>query len=237
MSEKFTPYETARGEAERFAIRKIKECGPQLAEEYPEIVEDARKGMKFAEIAEKYHVADKYGVNDKIALSIVREALQTLLSQEERKAIYEPRLTEVRRRTGSKTKEQGIGLFGRSPEKRVADSKQSSARAKEMGVGIFAMTREQLQSAGRRGAEVIKSNSWFSDPIIDGMSSGQYALYLYEQPEYRRGPDDRFAGSPDYTKIMNAVNSKYGKDFSREATKGFFENERVRRKKRGENVD
>ena len=66
---------------------------------------------------------------------------------------------DVRRKTGLKTKENGTGCFGITPEKRIEvgtkAGKNGSARCKELGVGIFAMTPEELSSAGKKGAQKL----------------------------------------------------------------------------------
>jgi len=66
---------------------------------------------------------------------------------------------DVRRKTGLKSKENGTGCFGITPEKRIEvgirAGKNGGARCKELGVGIFAMTPEELSSAGKKGAQKL----------------------------------------------------------------------------------
>jgi hypothetical protein len=66
---------------------------------------------------------------------------------------------DVRRKTGLKSKENGTGCFGITPEKRIEvgikAGKNGSARCKELGVGIFSMTPEELSSAGKKGAQKL----------------------------------------------------------------------------------
>lgn len=213
--------------AEMHAVRLVEEHGPTLAAECPEIVEDART-ITTLEIAQKYDVAGRFGVTETIAKSIVKKAIQTLLTADERKELYSPRILEAKRAAGQRSKEQGTALFGRSPEKKTADSQRAAAVAKEKGVGIFAMTKEQLSEAGKKAGNAPRTGGWFKGREIEGMDEGTYALSLLNNPEFRSP-----SGPPDYTKIMGAVNERYGNNRSRSATKGFFENERVRQKKRG----
>ena len=66
---------------------------------------------------------------------------------------------ELCRRSGLKTKKNGTGCFGLTPEKRSEVSreagKKGSARCKELGLGIFAMTPEELSCAGTKGAKKL----------------------------------------------------------------------------------
>jgi len=64
---------------------------------------------------------------------------------------------DVRRKTGLKSKENGTGCFGITPEKRIEArtkaGKNGSARCKELGVGIFAffvVINETANSIGAR---------------------------------------------------------------------------------------
>jgi general stress protein YciG len=178
-------------------------------------------------IAQKYKVAEEFGVTEVIATSIVKKALQTLLTPDERKELYTPRVRESQRAAGLRDKELGVKLFGRSPEKMRADSQRAGTAAKEKGTGIFAMTREQLSELGKKAGNAPREGGWFKRKIVDGMDEGTYALSLLSDPEFKP-----VSGPPDYTKIMEAVNAKYGNNRSRSATKGFYENERVREKKK-----
>lgn len=222
-----------RGEAERFAIKLVKEHGPVFAAVNPQIIDELRNGMTAEQISQKYHVAVQFGVTEEIAGSIVHEALQRLLTPDEREEIYGPRKKETGRKVGLRSKEEGFGVFGRSSEKRTSDSKKAAAAAKKLGVGIFGMSQKELSDAGKKGGGAVKETGWFGEKIVEEMDEGTFAKELAQKPEFQRPAGDPFAGSPDYTKIMDAVNERYGKNRSRSATKGFFENEKVRAKKKG----
>ena len=235
MPERFTSESTTKSQAEIFAIKKVNECGPQFASSHPQIIEDAPK-ITLAEIARKYNVAGLFGVTEKIALSIVKKALQVLLPAETRKELFEPRLTETKKRTGTQTLEEGIGVFGMTESEHSDAGKTGGSAARDRKKGIFKITdheefREAARFASKKSNEVAHSNYWFGGKIVDGMDRGTYALHLASLPEYQLAKG-QFVGSPDYLKIMAAVNEKYGTNHSRTATKGFFENEKVRKRKK-----
>ncbi len=234
MPEHFTPERTRKSHAERFAIQKVNECGPQLALSHPQIIDDARS-MPLTEIVVKYNVAKLFGVTSTIVKSIVAKALQVLLPAEDRKELFAPRLTETKKRTGARTLEEGIGVFGMTESERRDAGKVGGSAARDSKKGIFKITdpeefRKAAKLASKKAQETTRSNSWFGGKIVDGMDRGSYALYLASLTEYQL-TKGYFVGSPDYSKIMAAVNERYGTNHSRIATKGFFENEKVRQRK------
>lgn len=233
MSEHFTPESNLQGQAERFAIQKVNECGPQFASSHPEIIEDAPK-MSSAEIAKKYNVEKLFGVTEKIASSIVKKALQELLSADAQKELFAPRLTETKKRTGTRTFEERIGVFGMTETEKSDAAKAGGSAARDRRKGIFKITdpeefRMAAKTASKKSNEIPHSNSWFGGKIVNGMDRGTYALYLASLSEYQL-VKGQFVGSPDYSKIMTAVNERYGTNHSRKATKGFFENEKARKR-------
>lgn len=236
MSERPMPEEIIKGEKEKMALFLVRKFGPQFAEKHPEIVQDVRDGMAITEIAKKYKVEEIYGVTSEIARGIVGHAIRSLMSPEERDFIYAPKRSETGRYVGLKTMREKKGLFGMTPEQMVAAGKAGGAKCRALGKGVFAMTSEELSAASRKGNEKPKSDSWFAGEKINGMTEGDFANYLASLPEYQLD-SGYFKGSPDYTKIADAVNVVYGRNRTRSATKGFFENEKVRARRKAHHKD
>ena len=63
------------------AIKLIRKTGAVLSKEIPEIATDYRSGMRSAEIAERYKVANKFGLTLDIAIRAVYYALRILLTE------------------------------------------------------------------------------------------------------------------------------------------------------------
>jgi len=235
MPEQQTPPDVAiaqiRSESEKKALQLINEYGPQFAEKFPNIVEDVRNGLTIKEIAKKYKVCEMFGVTDAIARSIVAFATRKHVSPEERDFIYSPARVDRAHKNALTTMRNKTGLFGMTQEQRHSAGVAAGNKSKELGRGIFAMTSKQLSEASRKGSEKPKSNSWFFGEKINGMLEGEFANFLASLPEYQLNTG-YYKGSPDYTKIADAVNVVYGRNRSRSSTKGFFENEKVRAKRK-----
>ncbi|OGH88216.1 MAG: hypothetical protein A3J93_00550 [Candidatus Magasanikbacteria bacterium RIFOXYC2_FULL_42_28] len=219
--------------AEAFAIKMAKQKGALLAGNTPQIADDVRAGMSIGEIAKKYDVAREFGVTDQIAYSITKAALDTFFSPEERKAIFAPRLRQVSRQVGLESMANGVGLFGRSPEKRKADSRSAGqvggAVSKELGKGIFSSKRKEYDALRSNRGRV---DGWRGGKIVDGMDEAEYTLSLLGDPSFRHPIGHSKAGHPDVVKITRYVNEKYGNNRSINATKHFFANDIERTKNR-----
>ena len=224
------PMDVSRSEAEKFALRRINECAPDFALNHPQIVEDLRI-MTLEDVAKKYNVEELFSVTLQIAKGIVNRAIRIILTPEEIKELYGPRLIKLHREVGLNSFANGTGLFGITAEERKAASIKAGRGGSvtlERGVGLFGMDREARVAASKK-AHAVRGDGWFDGKIVDEMNEGTYAKHLASLSEYQIS-SGQFKGSPDYTKIMNAVNLLYGKNRSRSATKGFFENEKVRAK-------
>ena len=62
------------------------------------------------------------------------------------------------RKVALKNKENGIGLFGRTPEQHIEDSRISGLKHKENGTGIFSLTPEEKTEINRKGGTKTKEN-------------------------------------------------------------------------------
>ena len=65
---------------------------------------------------------------------------------------------DVRRKTGLKVKENGIGVYNRTPEQMSEDGRKGGLKVKENGTGIFSQTPEQRQELGRKNGLKTKEN-------------------------------------------------------------------------------
>lgn len=233
MSERFTPEGEMKSPAEIFAIRKVNECGPQFADQYPQIAQDAAV-ISTLEIAQKYNVSELYGVNEEIARSIVKKALQTLLPQEQRREVFAPRLGETHREAGKKLYAEGKGLFGMSEEQKAQahrrENKVKGGQAlRDQNKGIFAMDQETRKENALK-ANASHENSWFGGDRVDGLNEAEYALELAENIDYTISSGPR-SGFLDYRKLTDAINQRYSNERTKEATQAFFERIRAKRKK------
>jgi hypothetical protein len=219
----------ARGEIlrhkERFALSKIKECGPRFATLYPQIVEDI-KSLNSKEIAQKYNVAALFGVTETIAESIVKTALRELIPTDERDKIYGPRLHNARSKSGNQLYEQKRGIWGMTDEERAKvhspENKSLGGQAiKSRKLGIFGMTDEE-RTLNLKKAYAARTDNWFGGKIIDGMDEGTFAQHLSDIPEYRISVG-KHAGFLDWEKIVTAVNEKFKNNRSRGALRGLLE--------------
>ena len=55
---------------------------------------------------------------------------------------------------GKKTKERGVGIFGRTKEQRRETSKIGGQNAKERGVGVHGRTKEQMSENGKKSGKI-----------------------------------------------------------------------------------
>ncbi len=65
---------------------------------------------------------------------------------------------EKSRRTGRRNYENGIGLFGLTPEQRSENGKKSGKICYEKGAGFHALTKEQRSEIGKRAGQKHKEN-------------------------------------------------------------------------------
>ncbi|PIR74354.1 MAG: hypothetical protein COU35_02795 [Candidatus Magasanikbacteria bacterium CG10_big_fil_rev_8_21_14_0_10_47_10] len=216
---------------EIFALRLIDQHSNKVLADNPGILDDIAGGeLSTEEIAIKYEVARKYGVTPEIAKSIIKGIGQREFSAEERAKIFEPRVRESRQRGGYTTLAAGTGVHGLTESQRRDASHKAGSVAGPQSYkerfGLFGLDKETLRkriASSMRG----KETSWFNpNNVRDGKTEAEYALFLVSQPDYQLHKGD--VVSPDYTKIMGAVNAIFGRNRSRAAVKGFFENEKMR---------
>ena len=131
---------------EAVAIKLIKEKGPILAEEHPEIAMDYENGMTYVQLVDKYAVQDSYVVTSEIAKGIVGHALKMLLTEEKRKAIRQQTWTRI----GNTHKINGTGVFSITPEERRKIGRKNGRALFENKKGIHALTAEQRRENSRR---------------------------------------------------------------------------------------
>ena len=65
---------------------------------------------------------------------------------------------ETSRKVALKNKENGIGLFGITPEQHIKNSRISGLKHKENGTGIFTLTPEEKTEIRRKGGTKTKEN-------------------------------------------------------------------------------
>jgi len=65
---------------------------------------------------------------------------------------------EQRVKNGNYVKENGLGIFSRTPEQKKENGKKGGQKAKELGVGIFAMTADERSAAGKIGGAKNRDN-------------------------------------------------------------------------------
>ena len=138
---------------EAVAIKLIKENGPKLAKEHPEIATDYENGMIYTKLVDKYNVLD-YGVTPEIARGIVGHALKILLTEEQRDAIRKRTWTRI----GNTHKANGTGAFSVSDERRREMGRKLGRMMYENKRGIHAFTTEQRREIGSKvGRAMFKS--------------------------------------------------------------------------------
>ena len=104
------PMDVSRSEAEKFALRRINECAPDFALNHPQIVEDLRT-MTVEDVAKKYNVEELFSVTLQIAKGIVNRAIRIILTPEEIKELYGPRLIKLHREVGLNSFANGLSIF------------------------------------------------------------------------------------------------------------------------------
>jgi hypothetical protein len=78
----------------------------------------------------------------------------------------------------------------------------------EKRVGVHAQDRYKLNDEGQieiAEGTVRRPGSWFSGKLVDGIEEGNYVLSILNKPEYAYPIGHPSAGTPDYTKITEAV--------------------------------
>jgi len=160
------------------AIKKSKEVGIALAEDYPEIEDDYRNKMTRLAIVKKHMIMERYSISsEKVAVGAVHYALKELISKEELKELEimhrrqagqttykrgrgihaqtpeeRSRLGKIGGYKGGKIiYEQKIGIHGMTYEERAKLGKKSGQKNYEEGKGIFGLTREELVEIGKKG--------------------------------------------------------------------------------------
>ncbi len=68
-----------------------------------------------------------------------------------------------------KTVELGIGIFGQTVEKKLANGRKGAARSMELGVGLTARSPEKMSEDGRKAGRASGAQRWIS--TIDGFES------------------------------------------------------------------
>jgi len=166
------------------AIRRGLNLGRALQKDHPEI-STMYKDHTLPEISDRLSVSSKYGINETIAVIAVYNALrghyedfgvspyEGLLSKEEINRIGK----EHQRNNGRKTRDEKIGIFGRTNDERLEDCKKGGYKmggirgqeTYETGVGIYARTPEQHSDDS-----VIGGNKSYEEKLgVHGMSAEQ----------------------------------------------------------------
>jgi hypothetical protein len=65
---------------------------------------------------------------------------------------------EIRRKTGRRCYELGVGVHARTKEQRIEDGKKAGQKNYELGVGIHALTRKEKSECGKKGYEASLAN-------------------------------------------------------------------------------
>ena len=176
---------------QRFAIKRIYECGPKLAEMHPEMVTDAF-GLTAEELAVKYGVKEFFGVNTSIAKRIFARALKELMSSADLKA----RETHLQEKVRGQNKIAEKGIYGLTTEKLqrnaamggraskgvTGNRTRSGSTTRDKGAGIFSYTPEKLKEISLEGHK-DRDDSWVR-VAVDGVDEGNFTLALSRNPDY-----------------------------------------------------
>ena len=139
------------------AIRKARDIGKRLQEDFPEIADRYRNGMTMPEISLEYCIQELYDVRTrKVARSAVHYALKgyhfggisypgLIEDPEERRNLG----LEHMRETGKANYENGLGIHGLTTEQKRENGKANY----ENGLGAHGLTTEQRRENGKANYE------------------------------------------------------------------------------------
>lgn len=102
-------------------------------------------------------------------------------SEEVRKARTSKRLAVAGSKGGSKTKNNGTGIFKKSKEERSKLAIELNKESKELKRGIFGLTKEQLSEQGKRGAAARTTDLSGFVQYNDGTKNLRYMKYQQEE--------------------------------------------------------
>lgn len=166
----------------------MKQFGPRLAQEAPEIAQDYANGLSYEQLIDKYAVIDRYAVTYEIARGIVGLALRILLTQEERQ--------EIREKFGFTHRSRG-GLT----------SGLNNVRLKRGIHGFSKEERSRVAIMGLLGAGKLP----YIQVAVEketGLNEKDYAIYLAGQSEYQHA-EGRWPGHPHTQKIADKLNEVF----------------------------
>lgn len=159
------------------AVMKSLELAVQLQRDLPGIAQDYRDGMFASEIISKYGITRRYGVTPNVAKTAVYSALKGyegmgqvglrvdsfkgLVGESELENLASEHSVRSGHEMGTLAYKRGVGIHGRTPEKRSEDGRRSGLKSGsiggratyEKGVGMFARSEAQKfndRSLGRR---------------------------------------------------------------------------------------
>ena len=144
-----------------------------------------------------------------------------MLTSEQRRDVFGPRLHTVRSRVGKEVYEEKKGLWGMTPEKRASvHRRENKVKAGKAAKKRFSLSDAERKEVSAR-ANAARVDSW-ENKRVDGVSEGDFARRLIGLPEYRIAVAGPHKGQPDYRRIAGAVNEKYGKNRTKESAQAFF---------------
>ena len=202
------------------AIEVSRKIGERIASDLPEIVDDYRGGSTLSEIAEKYELNEKYGIQRGRARQCLQKAIKILIPREERIKLkrkhlqksfqrnYEEKLgifsfsSEKLKNMGRRSYEKKKGIHAQSREEKKENARKGGRRAYELGLGVHALSSEERREFGKKAAITTGK-----EPYLD--EERNYFYELCENPKYQYESGGN-KGKPNYSSISEELERKFG---------------------------
>lgn len=189
------------------AINLAKRLGKKIAQDYPQIAEDYRRGSTIKKIAENYGFAGEYRlITGKNTWNCLVSALEILIPEEERQVLGRQHM----QMTGKKGYEESKGIFSLRVEE-LGEARRKggliSGRINGREVykekkGIHAQSKEEKRKFGKIGI-LAQGRKPFSD------NEKIYFFELCESLEYQY-KFGRQKGKPNYRSVSEGLERKFG---------------------------